>query len=184
MIEELEERVRQAKRLNGTALELFLRRLKITAHKGTQGNWNPKSACADVKAELKRLKQRVEAWVEEADADMNAALRERLLDLLERYERTKSESALADFQDLLIRARDVVVRSVPVRRYFQARFDRILVDEFQDTDPLQAELVAFLAEDPSTASRVRLASGASCSPASSSSSAIPNSRSTGSGAPT
>ena len=150
MIEELEERVRQAKRLNGTALELFLRRLKITAHKGTQGNWNPKSACADVKAELKRLKQRVEAWVEEADADMNAALRERLLDLLERYERTKSESALADFQDLLIRARDVVVRSVPVRRYFQARFDRILVDEFQDTDPLQAELVAFLSEDPAT----------------------------------
>ena len=44
----------------------------------------------------------------------------------------------------------MVVRSVPVRRYFQARFDRILVDEFQDTDPLQAELVAFLSEDPAT----------------------------------
>ena len=150
MIQELDERARQAKRLSGTALELFFRRLKITAHKGTQGNWNPKSVCADVKAELKRVKERVEAWVEEADADLNAALRGRLLDLLQRYEQRKSESALADFQDLLIRARDVIVRSIPVRRYFQARFDRILVDEFQDTDPLQAELVAFLAEDPAT----------------------------------
>ena len=54
MIQELDERARQAKRLSGTALELFFRRLKITAHKGTQGNWNPKSVCADVKAELKR----------------------------------------------------------------------------------------------------------------------------------
>ena len=54
MIEELDERVRQAKRLNGTALELFLRRLKITAHKGTQGNWNPKSA-------VRRRQGRVEA---------------------------------------------------------------------------------------------------------------------------
>ena len=150
MIVELDERVQQAKRLAGTALELFVRRLKIAAHKGTQGNWNPKSVCADVKAELKRLKERVEAWVEQADADMNAALRGRLLDLLQHYERRKSESALADFADLLLRARDVVVGSVPVRRYFQARFDRILVDEFQDTDPLQAELVAFLAEDPAT----------------------------------
>jgi ATP-dependent exoDNAse (exonuclease V) beta subunit len=150
MVEELDERIRQATRLNGTALELFLRRLKITAHKGSQGNWEPKSVCGDVKAELKRLKERVEAWVTEADADINAALRDRLLNLLQRYEERKSESALADFQDLLLRARDVMVRSLPVRRYFQARFDRILVDEFQDTDPLQAELVAFLSEDPAT----------------------------------
>ncbi|HEU4688605.1 MAG TPA: UvrD-helicase domain-containing protein, partial [Vicinamibacterales bacterium] len=150
MIEELEERVHQARRLTGTALELFLRRLKIVAHKGTQGNWNPKTVCADVKAELKRLKERVGAWLELADADVNAALRGRLLDLLHRYERKKAEGALADFQDLLLRSRDVLLRSIPVRRYFQSRFDRILVDEFQDTDPLQAELMAFLAEDPAT----------------------------------
>ena len=57
---------------------------------------------------------------------------------------------VADFQDLLLRARDVLVGSVTVRRYFQAKFDRILVDEFQDTDPLQAEIVALLAENPAT----------------------------------
>ena len=62
----------------------------------------------------------------------------------------RPKAPLADFQDLLLRARDVLVGSVPVRRYFQAKFDRILVDEFQDTDPLQAEIVALLAEDPAT----------------------------------
>ena len=151
MIEELEERVREARRLTGTALELFLRRLKITGNRGSQSNWEPKTVCADVKAALKRLKETVQAWVENSDADVNQALRERLQDFLQRYEAQKAEAALADFQDLLLRARDVLAESVPVRRYFQAKFDRILVDEFQDTDPLQAEIVAFLAEDPATA---------------------------------
>ena len=32
------------------------------------------------------------------------------------------------------------------RDFFKARFDYLLVDEFQDTDPLQAEIVFFLAE--------------------------------------
>ena len=149
MIEELEERVREARRLQGTALEAFLRRLEIKAHKGAQPNWEPRTVCADVKAELRRLKEAAEAWVAQSDADVNQALRERLLGFLQRYETKKAEGALADFQDLLLRARDVLAASVPVRRYFQAKFDRILVDEFQDTDPLQAELVAFLSEDPS-----------------------------------
>ena len=149
MIQELEERIREARRLTGTALEVFLRRVRITAHKGSQSNWETKTVCVDVKAELKRLKAAAEAWVERSDADVNQALCERLLGFLQRYETQKAEGALADFQDLLLRARDVLAASVPVRRYFQAKFDRILVDEFQDTDPLQAELVAFLAEDPS-----------------------------------
>jgi len=151
MIEELEERVREARRLKGTALEVFLRRLRITASRGAQGNWTPKTVCVDVKTELRRLKEVADAWVEQSDADVNQALRERLVDFLQRYETRKAEGSMADFQDLLLRARDVLALSVPVRRYFQAKFDRILVDEFQDTDPLQAELVAFLGEDPSTA---------------------------------
>ncbi len=34
-----------------------------------------------------------------------------------------------------------------VRQGFQARFKRIFVDEFQDTDPLQAEILLLLAAD-------------------------------------
>ena len=42
--------------------------------------------------------------------------------------------------------------NLDVRLYFQRRFDYLLVDEFQDTDPLQAEIVFFLAEQEPRAS--------------------------------
>lgn len=147
-IVELEARLAEARRLSGTALEACLRRISIDRKKGNQNNWRPKAVCVQVKDTLNRLADAAESWVAESDADVNAALRGRLSSFLERYEARKAESALADFQDLLLRARDVLAQSVPVRRYFQAKFDRILVDEFQDTDPLQSEIVAFLAEDP------------------------------------
>ncbi|MGA3211113.1 MAG: UvrD-helicase domain-containing protein, partial [Terriglobales bacterium] len=56
-----------------------------------------------------------------------------------------------DFQDLLLKARNLVRDSREVRGYFQRRFRYLLVDEFQDTDPLQAELIFFLAEKGATA---------------------------------
>jgi ATP-dependent helicase/nuclease subunit A len=40
-----------------------------------------------------------------------------------------------------------------VRRHFQQRFKRIFVDEFQDTDPLQAELLLLLAADDAETTR-------------------------------
>ena len=48
------------------------------------------------------------------------------------------------FQDLLVCARDMLRDHAPVRRYFQRRFTHVLVDEFQDTDPVQAEVLFFL----------------------------------------
>ena len=48
------------------------------------------------------------------------------------------------FQDLLVCARDMLRDHAAVRRYFQRRFTHVLVDEFQDTDPVQAEVLFFL----------------------------------------
>ena len=51
--------------------------------------------------------------------------------------------------DLLLLVRDLVRDNAGVRRYLQDRFSRIFVDEFQDTDPLQAEILILLsADDP------------------------------------
>ncbi len=49
------------------------------------------------------------------------------------------------FQDLLLYARDLLKEQPRVRRYFRRRYRFLLVDEFQDTDPLQAEIVMLLA---------------------------------------
>src|SRR5439155_24506452 len=48
------------------------------------------------------------------------------------------------FQDLLVCSRDMLRDHPAVRRYLQRRFTHVLVDEFQDTDPLQAEVVFYL----------------------------------------
>jgi ATP-dependent helicase/nuclease subunit A len=48
------------------------------------------------------------------------------------------------FQDLLVCARDLLRDHPNVRRYFQHRFTHVLVDEFQDTDPVQAEVLMYL----------------------------------------
>src|SRR5205085_7715571 len=60
------------------------------------------------------------------------------------YEGLKQREGALDFLDLLVRARDLVKDDDAVRRDFQTRFKRIFVDEFQDTDPLQAELLLLL----------------------------------------
>jgi ATP-dependent helicase/nuclease subunit A len=49
-----------------------------------------------------------------------------------------------NYQDLLLLARDLLRDHPAVRRAFQARFLPILVDEFQDTDPIQAEILFYL----------------------------------------
>ena len=51
-----------------------------------------------------------------------------------------------DFTDLLGRLRDLLVGDLVARRALQQRFRYLLVDEFQDTDPLQAEIVFLLCE--------------------------------------
>ena len=80
-----------------------------------------------------------------ADADLAALLHEEMRECLERYERRKQEAGALDFLDLLIKARDLVCDNAEVCREFRQRFRVILVDEFQDTDPLQAQLLLCLA---------------------------------------
>lgn len=54
------------------------------------------------------------------------------------------ESGRLNYQDLLVKAVELL-KIKEVREYFQKRYTHILVDEFQDTDPLQAELLFYLA---------------------------------------
>jgi ATP-dependent exoDNAse (exonuclease V) beta subunit len=51
-----------------------------------------------------------------------------------------------DFTDLLGKLRDLLADDRAARRAVQQRFRFILVDEFQDTDPLQAEIALLLCE--------------------------------------
>ncbi len=66
-------------------------------------------------------------------------------DFLPRLAGEKHRRGLLDFDDLLLAARDLLRSSRAAREHFQARFPHLVVDEFQDTDPVQAEVVMRLA---------------------------------------
>ncbi|MGQ0736879.1 MAG: UvrD-helicase domain-containing protein [Acidobacteriota bacterium] len=89
-----------------------------------------------------------------ADADLAACLQEELQDCLRGYDARKTRAGALDFLDLLLRARDLMRDCSEVRRDFQGRFRYVLVDEFQDTDPVQAELLLWLTADTTPAARV------------------------------
>jgi ATP-dependent exoDNAse (exonuclease V) beta subunit len=67
------------------------------------------------------------------------------------YERVKVERKVIDQVDLLLKLRDLFVSDREARRYYQSLFDHLFVDEFQDTDPLQAEIILYLCEAGSRA---------------------------------
>jgi ATP-dependent helicase/nuclease subunit A len=71
------------------------------------------------------------------------------------HDRVKRRRGAVDQVDLLLQLRDLLQRNRDVRADLQARFDQILVDEFQDTDPLQAEIVLYLCEAGAAASTWR-----------------------------
>jgi ATP-dependent helicase/nuclease subunit A len=60
------------------------------------------------------------------------------------YGQLKHRHGVVDFQDLLVQARDLLRDNTGVRERVQRRFRFILIDELQDTDPVQMELVEYL----------------------------------------
>jgi ATP-dependent helicase/nuclease subunit A len=83
------------------------------------------------------------------NADLAALLQAELRDTTARYEALKQAAGRVDFLDLLLRVRDLIRDDAGVRAELQSRFSHVFVDEFQDTDPLQAEILLLLASaDP------------------------------------
>jgi ATP-dependent helicase/nuclease subunit A len=71
-----------------------------------------------------------------------------LLSLLEKLElaylKIKEGKGVLDFEDLLLRTRDLLQRDRRLREEYRSAFAVIMVDEFQDTNQLQKELVSLL----------------------------------------
>lgn len=57
-------------------------------------------------------------------------------------------TGVLDFEDLLLHAARLLSADADARRTLGERFRHVLVDEFQDTDPVQAEVLFLLASDP------------------------------------
>ncbi|MEM9192336.1 MAG: UvrD-helicase domain-containing protein [Myxococcota bacterium] len=129
---------------------------KLSELARTSNGWNARSGSfqgirsAEVVQRRDAVREELEAFLRDADADLAAALHGALLPVVAAYEELKADAGVLDFLDLLVGARNLVRSSASVRRELQGRFTHLFVDEFQDTDPLQAELMLLLSADDPT----------------------------------
>jgi ATP-dependent exoDNAse (exonuclease V) beta subunit len=107
-------------------------------------------------SDLRRRGDRAAAYeearknVEQAALDeLAAADRDLLQELLTAfsaaYQEVKDRESALDFEDLQLRARDLLRDDAAIREREQLRFRAIMVDEFQDTNRLQCELIDLIA---------------------------------------
>jgi ATP-dependent exoDNAse (exonuclease V) beta subunit len=120
--------------------------------KGYERNYRGGVTRDEVLAAHARLGEALDDFARRADADLAALLQRELFATVDAYEALKSRAGCLDFLDLLLRTRNLVRDRADVRGELQRRFTHIFVDEFQDTDPLQAEILLLLAgADPAVA---------------------------------
>ena len=63
------------------------------------------------------------------------------------YAQQRRREGRAEFHDLLVWACELLRENIEVRDYFRGKFTHLLIDESQDTDPLQAQIAVLLAEE-------------------------------------
>ncbi|MET0626952.1 MAG: UvrD-helicase domain-containing protein [Acidimicrobiia bacterium] len=128
---------------------------KFSAKAGQKGNW----ACDvnDVREQVAAVRALA---AERARVVAEAAVRRVTWEIAQF---TMAEAAVRrregelEFHDLLVLARAVLrdpEHGLEVRRRLRARYTRLLLDEFQDTDPIQCDLAGLLASgDPASGAR-------------------------------
>ena len=121
---------------------LYRPRAYTNLNAGSKANWG------EGKAELKALQEEYRAA---HTAALDGLRTDALLSLLPQiecfvddYERARRKDGEPDFDDLLFWASELLRTSEPAREYFRRRYRVVLIDEFQDTDPVQAELALLL----------------------------------------
>jgi len=143
---------RVALNLDGADADELLARLPSIPPLGLS---RPQRACKEHKEACKARLNELEELVADLRGPAGHMLVRQLAGLLggmlDRYAEAKQDRGVLDFVDLLRKARDLLRDDKDVRAYFQRRFKMILVDECQDTDPLQTEIVLFLAEKGASA---------------------------------
>ncbi len=125
---------------------------KIRFGRGRKADWNidpetGQNACTAIKALLKEVDAATGENLEQARTAVLVPVLRLLRDFVLDYAVERKAAGAADFHDLLVWARDLLRDDIEVRDYFRERYSHIFIDEVQDTDPIQAEIAMFLAED-------------------------------------
>ncbi len=116
---------------------------------GKKGNWTDLAGLRAIITELDAAREHI---VTEASAEViQRLLIPMAAECLAAAEQRRSEGGL-EFHDLLVLAREMLRVSDEARLALHDRYTHLLLDEFQDTDPMQIELALRIATAVSTGS--------------------------------
>ncbi|HVZ80101.1 MAG TPA: UvrD-helicase domain-containing protein [bacterium] len=151
LYEALEAFWSQCEAIEGDAkdIDFALANLKVpkVGNKGAQGNWGKDRLAALRDGFVRLADDHTKAFAPFKEAIV-LNLVHWIGDYLKEWEEKKAQGGFLDFDDLLLKTRDLLRDHPEAREEIKGRLDYLFVDEFQDTDPLQVEIVFFLCEAP------------------------------------
>ena len=112
---------------------------------GNKGNWASDAALAALRTAAESLDDEIGIFADALRGEVIAEIVPLVEGFVDRYTARRRADGVADFDDLLVWARDLL-RNPQVRVYFNNRYRCVLIDEFQDTDPVQAEIAMLLTD--------------------------------------
>jgi ATP-dependent helicase/nuclease subunit A len=125
---------------------------KLNCSRGQKGSWGDVTAARKACAEAEALRVDV---VDQPRRDALTVLLGRLITFTRDSADLRRREGRLEFHDLLVLARDLLRDHPDARRAVAARYQCLLLDEFQDTDPLQIEIAALLTADEADVSTRR-----------------------------
>lgn len=80
-----------------------------------------------------------------ADIDDSDGYNKKFIEFYQAYDEQCQREGVVDFGELLLRSVELLKRNTALRDHYRLRFRHILIDEFQDTNPLQYQWIKQLA---------------------------------------
>lgn len=123
----------------------------LSSNRGQAGNWKANDGTPRKNEILEHLRLAQEERDRVVQASVQWVLGEFLgLIVAHTLEAAKARRVAGRlvFHDLLVLARQLVRDDAEARRQLHERYTHLLIDEFQDTDPIQAEIAMYLAAGP------------------------------------
>jgi len=117
----------------------------VKSRKGSRARWHDPAALEEARRLVAVANDERLAARAAISHDIARGLVEIALGFRAVYGAAKDAASVLDFDDLLLAARRLLASSPAVRARAAAEYDALVVDEFQDTDPVQAEIVWHLA---------------------------------------
>ncbi|MCH7580237.1 MAG: UvrD-helicase domain-containing protein, partial [Chloroflexi bacterium] len=125
-------------------LRVLLETSRIKSRLGRKPNWQ-KVSVDEVRDRLLQAQDLRDDLLAQAGANVIPPLLSAVQRFVLEYAAERRSQGRLEFHDLLVLARDLLRGDDAVREAVRKQFSHLLIDEFQDTDPLQIEIAVLLA---------------------------------------